>query len=140
MLLPTNDALAFNGNPLAHDISSLFSGGGPISFVIGQAGTVNDVGTEINDFVFAANPLGIVPGGQTGPNQGADEFGVVTNITGDYFAGFANQSIGQDLSALNFNNYSNGLATITIEAVPEPSSAAVLSLVLGGLFARRRRS
>ena len=77
---------------------------------------------------------------------GAASSGVVTNITGDYFAGFANQPLGQDLSALNFNNYSNGLATITIEtvstvaAVPEPSSAAVISLVLGGLFVRRRRS
>lgn len=139
MLLPTNDALAFNGGPTAHDVSGLFSGGAPVTFVIGQAGTVNDVGTELNDFDFVADPLDVVPGGQTGPNSGDDEFGVVTNITGDYFAGFANQPIGQDLSLLNFNNYSNGLATITIEAIPEPSSAAVVSLVMGGLFARRRR-
>lgn len=140
MILPSNDALVFNGGPTAHNISSLFSGGAPISFVIGQAGTVNDVGTEVNDFADVADPLGLVGGGQSGPNQGADEFGVVTNITGDYFSTFANQPVGEDLSLLNFNNYSNGVATVTIEAIPEPSSAVVLGLGLTGLFARRRRT
>jgi len=143
MILPSNDLIVFNGDPLAHDISTLFDIGGSISFDIGLAGTVNDAGTEINDFDFTAgNPLFGLPGGQTGPNQGADEFGVVTNVTGDPFADFLNAP-GVDLSQFNFNNeklYTRGIATITITAVPEPSSALLLCLGLAGVAARRRRS
>jgi len=143
MVLPSNDFLVFNGNPFAHDVSSLFTGGGPISFDIGLAGTVNDVGTEINDFDFTAgNGLFGLPGGQAGPNQGADEFGVVTNIAGDPFANFLNLP-GDDLSLFNFNDtsiYSRGIATITISSVPEPSSAIALIAGLAGVCLRRRRS
>ena len=109
-----------SGNPLAHDVSSLFTGGGPISFDIGLAGTANDVGTELSDFSTAA--LGgaalatLFPAlagatGQSGPNTGANENGVVTNITGDPFAGFANTPAGADLTLFNFNDtslYSRG--------------------------------
>ncbi len=144
MVLPSNDFIVFNGNPLSHNISSLFGGGAPISFDIGLAGTIDDAGTEVNDFATsAANGLFGLPGGQTGPNQGADELGVITNVTASNpFANFSNLP-ANDLSLFNFNDtnlYSNGVATITIEAVPEPSSAAVVSVVLGGLFARRRRN
>lgn len=141
-----------SGNPLAHDVSSLFTGGGPISFDIGLAGTVNDVGTELSDFSTAA-PGGaalatLFPAlagatGQSGPNTGANENGVVTNITGDPFAGFANTPAGADLTLFNFNDtslYSRGLATITITAVPEPSCLGLPGLGLAGTFVRRRRS
>jgi len=147
MILPSNDFLVFNGNPLARDVSSIFSGGGPISFNIGVAGDVNDAGTEVNDFANSpGNPLFGLPVGQTIADQGTAENGVITNITSsDPFGSFLNTPDGVDLSQLNFNNtdlYANGIATITISAVavPEPSSFALLTLGLGAVFSRRRRS
>ncbi len=88
-------------------------------------------------------------GGQTGPNQGADENGVVSLVStaGNPFAGFANAALlGPDGVPANFdfNNpdlYANGIATITISAVvPEPSSLSLLAAFAGCGFLRRRRS
>ena len=144
MVIPSSDYYVANGNPLAHDVSSLFSGGGPIVIPVGLLNTVNDAGTEINDFATsAANPLFGLPGGQLGvPNTGADENGVNANVNGDPFANFLN--IPQnDLSQLNFNNsnlYPNGIATITITAIPEPSSAIVTLGLTGLALIRRRKS
>lgn len=144
MVLPSNDYYVANGNPTAHDLASIF-GGGSISFDIGLAnGGVNDAGTEINDFdTSAANGLFGLSGGQGGPNEGADENGVNANVIGDPFAGFLNTPAGADLTLLNFNDtslYGNGIATVTITAVPEPTSLGLIGLGIGGLFLRRRRS
>ncbi len=142
MIIPSNDFFVANGNPAAFGLSALFSGSGSISFDIGTTGSVNDAGTEINDFDFsAANGLFGLMGGQSGPNMGADENGVVTNVIGDPFAGFLNTPAG-DLSQLNFNDdsiYANGIATITITAVPEPTGLGILLAAGIGLFVRRRR-
>ncbi len=145
MILPSNDYYIANGNPTARDLSSLLANGGSITFNIGLAGTINDAGTEVNDFdTSAGNPL--FPGlgsGQGGPNEGANQNGVNSEVL-NAFGDFANIPAGADLSLFDFNDasiYENGLATITITAiaVPEPSVLALLGLSLGGLVLRRRK-
>ncbi len=148
MVLISNDFFVANDNAL--DISSVLAGGGPITI---NVGTVYDAGTEENDFgTSAANgaPFFGLGGGQTGPNQGADENGVVTVVpaAGNPFAGFANADLlGPDgvPANFNFNNpdlFTNGIATITISAVavPEPGSLSLLAAIAGCSFLRRRRS
>ncbi len=150
MVLPSNDFFVANGNPFAHDLLSLYDGQGSISFNIGQAGTVNDAGTEAEDFDTAAPPIGPLQGlfptagfggnaGQTGANQGAaDTNNLIRNVIGDPYAGFANNN-GFDLSLLDFNSYPRGIARVTITAVPEPT-AAVLSLFgMAAVGLKRRR-
>ena len=147
MVVISNDFFVANDNAL--DISSVLAGGGPITI---NVGTVYDAGTEFNDFTYsAANraPFFGLGGGQTGPNQSGpvDENGVVTVVpsTGDPFAGFANSALlGADgvPSTFNFNDaslYTNGIATITITAVPEPGSLTLLAAFAGCGLLRRRR-
>lgn len=145
MVLTSNDYFVANGNPLAHDLSALL-GGGSLSFGIGLPGTVNDAGTEVNDFATVAG-AGLFPGlgsGQSGPNEGADEGGVITNVV-DPYAGFLNTPDGFDFSLLNFDNenlYPGGIAQVTFSAVssvPEPTTALLLSVGVMGLAASRRR-
>ena len=149
MVLISNDF--FIGNASAIDISSVLSGGVPLSI---EVTSVYDAGTEVNDFAFSAangEPFFGLGGGQTGPNQSGPtaDTGFVSIVpsTGDPFAGFANAAL---LSAegvpagFNFNDavlYPNGVATITISAVaiPEPTSlTALLAMGTCGLLRRRR--
>lgn len=144
MVIPTNDFFVANGNPLAHDLMSLYDGEGSISFLTGTPGTVNDAGTEEEDFAFTAgNPLfpgrGL-PAGQAGPNMGPlDATTVIQNVGGDPFAGFLNAA-GVDLTGFNFNQLAgSGIARITITAVPEPGFAALVALGGIGFVAFKRR-
>ena len=157
MVLPSSDYYVANGNPFAHSIASLLAnGGGSLSFNIGLPGTVNDAGTEINNFwTSAGNGLfagtGLEDGGQSGPNQGADENGVNANVIGDPFSNFIIQNqVGtiidiatNTLPLLNFNDtnlYANGIATITITAseVPLPAAAPLMLSAIAGLFGFQR--
>ena len=77
MVLPSNDAWVANGNPTAH---AVFDENGQFvatSFFITGA-QVLDAGTEVNDEV----PENTAFFGQTAPNTGVDEGGVVTLHTG----------------------------------------------------------
>ncbi|MEL4896446.1 spondin domain-containing protein [Crocosphaera sp. Alani8] len=161
MILPSNDYFLANADPLAHSLTTLFSGEDSfISFEIGLPGSFRDAGTEVNDFNTSApggdpNPLfpGLPPG-QSGPNDGADENGVITSVT-DSYADFQNRPVDfdTDFANLNFNNetlYPNGIARVTIsvveevESVPESSTTVGLMTVGGLLFfaglRRRNRS
>ncbi len=145
MVLPSNDFFVANGNPLAHSLASLYDGEGEISFLIGTPGSVNDAGTEAEDAATsAANGLFGLPGGQTGPNQGADDPNpLIRNVT-------AAQPLG-DLKfeggtppEFDFNDprfyKQGGIARITISAVPEPGSLATIALVAGlATWSQRRR-
>jgi len=148
MVLPSNDYFIANGNALAHDLSSLYNApaGTQITFFIGT--TVNDAGTEVNDFsTSAANGLFPQLGlgdGQGGPNTGADENGVIRNVDGIPFAGFLNSpsdlDTNPDAALIDFNRgdlYADGIAQVTITVVPEPGSLALLGI--GGLALIRRR-
>lgn len=131
MVLPTNDFFIANGDPLAHDLMVLYDGDGTVSFDVGLPGTVNDAGTEATDYTTsAANGLFGLGGGQGGPDTPAGSLGLnIANVAGDPFAGFGIATP----AAFNFNDpglYPNGIATITISAVPEPSGA-LLGVVAG---------
>lgn len=148
MVLPSNDFFLANGNPLTHDLASLYDGEGTISFNIGLPGTVNDAGTEAESYVTsAANGLFGLAGGQGGPDTPMGSLLLpISNVIGT-----------QPLDALNFvegsqpgfdfndaSLYPNGIATVTISAVnavPEPSTLAVWGVlgVVGCAFGYRRR-
>ncbi|MDJ0661527.1 MAG: spondin domain-containing protein [Crocosphaera sp.] len=159
MILPSNDYYVANGNPLAHSLTSLFTGAETeISFEIGLAGLVNDAGTEINDFATSAgNGLFGLPGGQPTAGVGADEGGVNLNVS-DPYGNFLNTpaNFETEFASLNFNDqtlYPDGIARVTIsvveeppvgqdpESVPESSTTvglmAIAGLVFFGGFRRR---
>lgn len=153
MVLPTSDYYVANGNPLAHSLTTLLTGEETsISFEIGLPGTVDDAGTEINDFdTSAGNGLFGIPGGQTGGNQGADENGVNTTVN-DPFANFLNRpaNFEIDFANLDFNDanlYPNGIARVTITRVSVPESSTTVGLIaiaalffLGNSLRRRQHS
>ena len=140
MVLPSSDFFIGNDNPLAHSIVSLLNGS--VDTLVFDVGAVFDAGTEVNDFATSAgNPLFGISGGQTGPNQGADENGVVALISGADYAGFDNLGNvpGGDVARFDFDTY-QPLASIRISAVPLPGTMPLLGAALVGFgFIRRRR-
>ena len=147
MVLPSNDFFVANGNPLAHDLMSLYDGEGSISFNIGgfNASPVNDAGTEAESYVTsAANGLFGLAGGQDGPDQPAGSLGLpIANVEGANPLDALNFVEGAQPN-FDFNNgglYPNGIATVTITAIPEPTSVMLsgLGALAIGLVARRRK-
>jgi len=122
MVLPTNDFFIANGNPLGISIASILDQGGTMTFFIGtRQGGINDAGTEVNDFETSAGnglfPGRNMPAGQSGPNQGVDENGVIANVIDFPYTDFENR-LGVRLMDLNFNGYRDGLAQVTITVEP----------------------
>lgn len=153
MVLPSNDYFVANGNPMAHDLMSLYGApvGTSISFDIGLPGTINDAGTEVNfanisgagdmedETVAGLGVLGAGYMGQSMPDVGDAENGVVANVADPFGSAM---SLLDAHSNLNFNDaglYPNGLATVTVSVVPEPSSILLSGLGVLGLLAVRRR-
>jgi hypothetical protein len=146
MVVVSNDFFLGNDNPLAVDLSTLALEGGHRTLFVGTPGTVYDAGTEINDFNHSlANAAFGIGGGQSGPNEGADQHGVISAVTANPYPFFLNQSqvpAGYDWGPLDFTQYAAvGRIDIEIAAVPEPAPAAMLMAGLGvvGLLSARRR-
>jgi hypothetical protein len=146
MVVVSSDFFLGNDNPLAVDLSTLALEGGKRSIFVGTPGTVYDAGTEVNDFgTSLANAAFGLGGGQTMPNQGADEHGVVTPVTHNPFPSFLSQQYvpaGYDWTPVDFTQYAAvGRIDIEIAAVPEPGSFAMFAAGLAGLgcLAQRRR-
>lgn len=154
MIIPSNDAFVANGDPVAHPIfDALGNFLGPMTIdILGSA--VLDAGTEVNsetDVAFLAPP-----NGQTGPNIGADELGVVQMHIG--FNGSVGNPGGLPMNILggttasgatidavlgDFTHSGGGIVLARITIVPEPSAALLLFagiLGLGATARRRRRS
>lgn len=77
MIIPSNDAFAANGSPVAHrlfDVDGVFT---PVEFYI-LGNEINDGGTEVNDEI-PANTAALA---QAAPQTGVDENGVVTDHPG----------------------------------------------------------
>lgn len=142
MVLPSSDYYIANGNPLAHDLGSLHNAPVGTSIPLIVVNSANDAGTEENDFAFSAgNPLvGIAAGDAANGNDQDLGSSVVTDT--DPYANFLNAPGGFDFSGLNFNDaalYTNGIASVQIQVVPEPATLAALGLGVLGLIARRPR-
>lgn len=154
MLLPSSDFFIANNNPL--DISDLLDG--VVSSFSFDVFRVYDAGTEVNDFGTAPTPPNAargIPGGQTGPNQGADENGLVTFVAAAgesqpalsalvAFDSFLNsEGLPQQLFLdLNFSSYESiGSFTLTnVSEVPVPAAAFLFGPALLGFLGLRRKA
>ncbi|MCA1994217.1 MAG: spondin domain-containing protein [Coleofasciculus sp. S288] len=129
MIVPSNDAFIANNNPFAvkiFDEEGKFLGA---DFII-SGDRIWDAGTEVNDEV----PENTALLGQTMPNTGLDENGVVKSHPG-FISG------GNILSAFpnaDFTTPGYQVARIKVEQVPEPATTMGL-FALGGMFFLKRR-
>lgn len=143
MIVPSNDFFIANGNPLAFELFDsmgrfISNSGTPGVFrflVLGSM--VLDAGTEVNDEL----PENTAFFGQSMPNTGVDENGVIELATGFIPGGpilsdprFANA----DFTAAGYQ-----IALFEITVVPEPSSVVLcgfgVAAVVAGIGIRSRR-
>lgn len=151
MVVPSSDAFIANGNPLAFPLFDAMGNFTAVEFFVLGA-DVLDAGTEVNTEI----PADTAFLGQTVPNTGPDENGVVTSHPG--FNGSQGNPGGMPVNILGGTNAAGGfidpvaadftqpdyqLARITVTAVtasiPVPPALALLGLGLAGFALRRRR-
>ena len=150
MVIPSNDAFVANGNPLAHPI---FDGSGnflgPLTIDI-FGSNVNDAGTEVNSETDVAFLAGA--NGQTGPNMGANEGGIVSAHAG--FNGSIGNPAATPMNILggttasgatidtvlgDFTRNQGDVLIARITVVPEPSCVVLAIIGLLGLCVPMRR-
>ncbi len=136
MVLPSSDFFIGNDDPKIASIAGILDGTfGSISFTVLS---VYDAGTEVNDFATSAgNGLFGIAGGQGGPNQGADQNGVIAVALGSDYAAYLNNG-GVNIAPLNFSNYAS-IATITVSLIPIPAALPLLASAIAGLACVQRR-
>ena len=100
--------------------------------------TIYDTGTELEDFAFSpGNGFVGATGGGPAPDFGADQNGLVDIVTNPDFTTFANAPAG----LINSDFFNGGpYGTVTLEVIPEPSTALLAGLRLVAGLRRRRRS
>lgn len=134
MVVPSNDAFMGNDNPMAHQI---FDGGGTFlgaDFIV-LGSNVWDAGVEVNDEV----PMNTAFFGQTTPNTGVDENGVVHLHTGYMAPGSGGVLDDPMFANADFTAPGYQVARISLKQVPAPGAMALFGFsgLLG--FGRRRR-
>lgn len=132
MVIPSNDAFVGNDNARQH---RLFSNSGTfvgMDFIV-LGSQVWDAGTEVNDEI----PANTAFLGQAAPNTGTPENGVIGFHQG--FTPGGTILSNSQFSAGDFTAPGYQVARITVEAVPEPATMAVLGFGALAAFARRKR-
>ncbi|MBT9312123.1 spondin domain-containing protein [Leptothoe kymatousa] len=147
MVLPSNDAFIANGNPLAHQIFDDAGNFLGADFVV-LGSEVNDGGTEVNDELASSTAFL----GQSAPNTGTDENGVVTLHPGFIPGGrilsttdsSAFNGLPLNFTGADFTGSGYQVARFRVELVddaadvPEPGALVGL-LAVGGLVAANRK-
>ncbi|NJL39262.1 MAG: PEP-CTERM sorting domain-containing protein [Leptolyngbyaceae cyanobacterium RM2_2_4] len=140
MVIPSNDAFIANGNPTAHPIFD--EAGNFIGADFIELGAdVLDGGTEVNDEL----PMNTAFFGQTAPNTGVDENGVVTIHPGFNSVGSGGILDAPQFANADFKAEGYQVARIRVELVEEdvqdvPEPTTVLGmLAVGGAFWLSRR-
>jgi len=142
MVIPSNDAFIANGDPTAHPIFD--EAGNFIGADFIELGSdILDGGTEVNDEL----PVNTAFFGQTVPNTGVDENGVVTIHPGFNPVGSGGILDSPQFANADFKADGYQVARIRVElveddvqAVPEPTAVFGFLAVGGALWWSRRRS
>ncbi len=133
MVIPSNDAFIGTMNPTARDLTDGMGNFRNFSFVV-MGSQVWDAGTEVNDEI----PEHTAFFGQTTPNTGVDEGGVVALHPG-FIPGGPILSSDRFRDA-DFTQPGYEIVRFDVSVVPEPSAWVMLfsGLVVLGAIARRR--
>ncbi|ELR99740.1 spondin domain-containing protein [Gloeocapsa sp. PCC 73106] len=135
MVIPSNDAFIANGNPTAHPIFDDFGNFIGADFIeLGE--DILDGGTEVNDEL----PVNTAFFGQTTPNTGVDENGVVVSHPGFNPVGSGGILDAPPFANADFTAENYLVANIFVEQIPEPLTILGSIFVGSGLLLKRRHS